>query len=102
MKRPNITPREWTACSGHAGEKYNIETRGRDNDCEPVATLIGPDRRANARAIASVPKLLAALEHVVEPIGHYIGKGKYPRVSISVSAFEQMKAALIEAGYTFD
>jgi hypothetical protein len=56
------TPGTWTACPGRARERYNIETTSTGNDCEPIATLIGPDREANAKLVAAAPELLAALK----------------------------------------
>ncbi len=58
------TPGPWSACSGDAGQKFNIECAGTGNDLLPVAILKGPDRRANARLIAAAPDLLAALEEI--------------------------------------
>ena len=59
------TPGPWLPCSGDAGRIINIEVNGPHNDCLPVATLRGPDRKANARLIAAAPELLAALQHLL-------------------------------------
>jgi len=62
------TPGDWIACPGNKDGKRHIriETRGEENGLEPVATLTGPDREANAALIAAAPDLLAALEALFE------------------------------------
>ena len=56
------TPGPWASCSGLAGQRFRIECKGVHNDSDPVATLTGPDRAANARLIAQAPRLLSALK----------------------------------------
>lgn len=54
----------WQYCPGNAKQIYKIESKGAGNDCYEIATLRGPDRRANAELIAAAPTLLSACERV--------------------------------------
>jgi hypothetical protein len=94
MKRPNITPESW-----HIGKRAGAEhgaiygAKG-----EEIALPLGffmddQEAKANARAIAALPDLLAALEtslSIIEDIPH---PGNY--------AAESIRQALVKAGYTF-
>lgn len=104
MKRPNITPGNWRQNS--VAVQHDIH----DVLSEEGATVAfipgkGLRRKADGKAIAALPELLAALEalHAVGKEGvamrHETGKPTW-------SALEETKkltqAALIQAGYTFD
>ena len=97
MKRPNITAGEWTACPGLSKQRYRIETRGTGNDCEPVATLTGPDRDANARFIAAAPDMAKALERLLA-CPDLAFDAMEPE---SLEAMAEARAALTKAGYEF-
>lgn len=102
MKRPNITPGEWKT-NEHGRILANGATLLVKGVALPHYTSL--EIEANARAIASVPKLLAALE----PFASFfngdladVGGGTLVTPSLKLQAFKDAKAALIEAGYTFD
>ena len=58
MNKENCTKGPVTPCTGDAGEKINIECKGPHNDLLPIATLRGPDRKANAELIAETFNVL--------------------------------------------
>jgi len=123
MKRPNITPGKWQrngttvfALTPYRGDSPQMARRCPDG-INKFSTRVSGDNsvksggaddeelEANARAIAALPELLAALEalHAVGKKGvamrHETGKPTW-------SALEETKkltqAALTQAGYTFD
>lgn len=96
MNRPNYTPGPWFSCPGNAKRHFKIECNGSDNDLEPVATLTGPDREANAQGIAAFHDWRESLEKLntwlIAP-------------DTSKATLQEMhaltKAALKKAGYIF-
>lgn len=85
MKRPNITPGEWIVsrlASPDYAPQYGIYSSENVND---FAIIKGDE--ANARAIAALPDLLAALEQILQE-----GAGWECEVT---------QSALLQAGYTF-
>ena len=99
MKRPNVTPGNW-----HLGKRAGAEhgaiygAKG-----EEIALPLGffmedQEAKANARAIAALPDLLAALEDAYETLKSLHFQAYDGCHESEVAA----KAALIKAGYTFD
>lgn len=100
MKRPNITPGEWTV---NEAEIKFFQASNIYSEKDEVITLgcsqIKDKAEANARAIAALPKVLAALETslaMAEAVQEVMPTDELPK------AIAEIKAALIEAGYTFD
>lgn len=91
MKRPNITPGKWNknsfTVSGPIGDRIA--------DCNASTGKSDAEKEANARAVAALPDLLAALEHM-----HTLLNSPPPNKPGGVSR-EKIKSALIKAGYTF-
>jgi len=90
------TPGPWIACKGDAGQHINIECKRAGNDCQPIATLKGPDKEANARLIASAPELLEALEGLLDQIENgmpFTGSKK----DMERASVEQARAAIAKA-----
>lgn len=106
MKRPNITPGEWTAEPAMENQDCGIRIHTPESAAYGMAHIYSPgaNAEANARAIAALPALLTALEAL-----HAIGKDgvamRHETGKPTWSALEETKkltqAALIEAGYTF-
>ena len=101
MKRPNITPGEWKR-NEHGRILANGDTLGVIGVSLPH--YANAEAEANARAIAALPKVLAALE----PLAYFfkgdlsaVGGGTHVAPSFPLQAFKDAKAALLEAGYTF-
>jgi hypothetical protein len=91
MKRPNITPESW-----HIGKRAGAEhgaiygAKG-----EEIALPLGffmddQEAKANARAIAALPDLLAALEKIESELA-----------DIDLPFPSYAREALVKAGYTF-
>lgn len=106
MKRPNITPGNWkTRNSGGKTIVCRDDSQAIGIPLDVCRVWQSSLTEANARAIAALPELLAALEalHAVGKEGvamrHETGKPTW-------SALEETKkltqAALTKAGYTFD
>ena len=108
MKRPNITPGPWTT---RMADCVYSDAKGRFiADCERTPfdkRPAPPDEqdRVNAKAIAAVPELLAALETFPEFPDDF-----HPNNPDAVGAFaeavtrwkeEQARRALTKAGYEF-
>lgn len=103
MKRPTITLEKWT---------QTADTVWLDSRTSAVVTTIDRNGQvtranhsadcANARAIASVPALLAALEEMLDE-ARQAGIDTMPGDDFAGFniACENAKAALIQAGYTF-
>jgi hypothetical protein len=91
MKRPNITPGDWKT-NEHGRILANGATLLVKGVALPHYTSL--EIEANAHAIAAVPKLLAALESCLLRLDHHDAQ--------SAPECLQARAALIEAGYTFD
>ena len=89
MKRPNITPGEWKR-NEHGRILANGDTLGVIGVSLPH--YANAEAEANARAIAALPKVLAALETLAHGLNY----------DESSNDYQIVKAALIEAGYTFD
>jgi len=107
MKRPPITPHNWTAIydspssviPGHAIKAMDV--------CKtPVAIVLKgqgaskkgiAEQKANARAIATVPDLLFVAERLVECLPEM----KDSEFAGLVTIMRQAKAALTAAGYEF-
>ena len=53
-----FTPGRFIACSADGGKAINIECKGGGNDCQPIARLSGPDRKANGALFVAAPDLL--------------------------------------------
>ena len=98
MKRPQITPGDW-----HLGQRA-----GADHGAiygpkgEEIALPLGffmedKEAKANARAIASIPALLEALESCLERMDKVQAMTNYPLAWPR----EQARAALTLAGYEF-
>lgn len=113
MKKPNITPGEWTACNtgktmseGHNQPRGVISlARGHELVCGAFADHRGGilECDANATAIAAIPKLLEALEMVL-PDWHKEDDGTAHDLGIvaelTVGNVRAIKSALLAAGYT--
>jgi hypothetical protein len=91
MKRPNITPGDWKT-NEHGRILANGATLLVKGVALPHYTSL--EIEANARAIASVPKLLATLESALNTLEDC--------ETCEPGTAREVKAALIEAGYTFD
>lgn len=115
MKRPNITPGPWK--TNHDPEAIADVWQDSTNprrfvSCSPFtgnrSRMREKEKRdewaANARAIAAVPKLLAALERCLPDDVEDDGTLHDGKVAgeISMGDMRAIKEALIEAGYTFD
>jgi hypothetical protein len=105
MKRPNITPGAWR--QNKTAVKHDIydvlDSEGGTIAFVPVADKGSKHAKSNGQAIASVPKLLAALEDIArlvetEPENQH--EAQVQRYCQSPAAWARQ--ALIEAGYTFD
>ena len=90
MKRPNITPLPWN-CTKGVIPCVNAQI-GR-TPVNIAKTIYGShdDALNNARAIAALPDLLAALEQIAVELA-----------DIDLPLPPYAKAVLIKAGYTFD
>jgi len=105
MIKPNITPGNWIAGSLREGF-HPIFTLCSDWPLADVLQEHSQGRhKANARAIAATPKLLEALERALElaeTARQYFPKSvkNSDRFKLELSN-ATIKAALIEAGYTF-
>ena len=94
MKCPNITPGEWKATNVNG--TYVVRDSTHRTVSENPGVTYQDD--ANARAIAALPELLAALEDCLQSLERMPEtEGAYKFTCIN-----QAKAALIKAGYTFD
>jgi len=102
MKRPNITPGEW-----HLGKRAGAEHGAIYGEKgEEVALPLGffmedAEAKANARAIASVPALLAAMEDLI-PFADVDLEPDELTVEVPIEKLMKLKFALQDAGYTFD
>lgn len=106
MKRPNITPGNWTAEPAMEKQDCGIRIHTPESAAYGMAHIYSPGANveANARAIASVPKLLGALEEVKNMSQNIADSmtevGFHPYNTNRV--LDLVHDALIEAGYTFD
>lgn len=99
MKRPNITPGEWRQNAVAVQHDIHDVLSG---DGATVAFIPGKGlhRKADGKAIAALPALMAALEKlVIEAAITDHGEGN---LEIGRSTFKEACAALTAAGYTFD
>jgi hypothetical protein len=101
MKRPNITPGKWKKRTA------NGKTIICREDSQTVGVPLDVCRvwqssftEANARAIAAVPALMAALDELLATHELRGLKGE-TFTPLQIRAADAAKAALIEAGYTF-
>jgi len=101
MEKPNITPGPWEKHSGVGN--YDVAPTGlyesKTGNCICSFGHVHSQNRpeafcANARAIAAVPELLAALEKALSIIEDTPYPGNYAAADI--------RAALEKAGYGFD
>ena len=60
------TPGPYFACSADGGNAINIECKGDGNDSFPIATLKGPDRKANGALFAAAPDMLEVLQTILK------------------------------------
>lgn len=99
MTKPNITPGPWRA-KCHEGEYFV----GHGNDLPSALFLMNSvsNQKEDAKAIAAVPDLLAALEKALESLEAIHDHG-FPGITNNDAqdAESGAKAALIKAGYTF-
>ena len=99
MKKPNITPGNWTHKATAGNHDFAIYPEETGND----VALVRDFNEANAQAIASVPLLLEALEalHAIGKNGavmvHETGK---PQWSALEETVKPARSALLAAGYT--
>jgi hypothetical protein len=92
MKKPNITPGKWSDdlwATGHSISGSG-QTVARLSECNNAET--------NSRAIAALPELLAALEKCLALTAP---KNRGALKSYESPEYQQVKAALTKAGYTF-
>lgn len=103
MKRPNITPGEWIVsrlASPDYAPQYGIYSSENVND---FAIIKGDE--ANARAIAALPDLLAALEQAYQLLK--TARQYFPKRIRNSDTFQlelacaAIGSALTKAGYTF-
>lgn len=99
MKRPNITPEEWNI-SKHATPEYAPQFGIHDGQHD-FAIVKGDNAEANACAIAALPALLDALDELLATHELRGVKGE-TFTPLQIRAADAAKAALIQAGYTFD
>ena len=108
MNKPNITQGTWTV-GINPGEVFNTDRTKRIVDNSYVPTQCSridypeQEREANARAIAALPDLIAALAGMLESYAPFHQqsverKGGEDGLHSSVRA---ARAALTKAGYTF-
>lgn len=95
MKRPNITPGKWIKSEK---DRHGLWIETNEDEPEEIcmvsaATVSYPEFRANIKAIAAVPELLAALETALSVIEDLPYPANYPA--------EALRAALTKAGYEF-
>lgn len=93
MKRPNITPGKWTKSEK---DRHGLWIETNEDEPEEIcmvsaATVSYPEFRANIKAIAAVPELLAALETLAHGLNHDENSNDY----------QIIKDALTKAGYEF-
>lgn len=105
MKRPNITPAPWRIKS--TNKSASLEILGGDK-FNHIALCDGKRKeshfqaqQANARAIAALPELLAAMEGVI-PFADVDLEPDEKTVEVPIESLKEIKAALTKAGYTFD
>jgi len=112
MKRPNITPGLWEVTDEYTALLHNDlreetvwEVNGRESGNSPAYAT----SEEHAYAIAALPDLLAALEHVKSRMENALNAGHCMRYADAVkgeaSAFMEdyaiVRQALTKAGYTF-
>jgi hypothetical protein len=97
MKRPQITPGPWKACQETTRGEFVTETRIRSADDSHIAHVTPCAVEANARAIASVPALLEALELAETTIQRLAPNGS----RATQGTRDVIAAALTLAGYEF-
>jgi hypothetical protein len=103
MKRPNITPGEWTLvpCPENT---WNVSgfIHTKEGDIETATAMT--KGKENALAIAAVPALLSALEkfmtHAQDIADALHEQGHHPDTANQI--IDSVYAALTAAGYTFD
>lgn len=101
MKRPNITPGKWIKSEK---DRHGLWIETNEDEPEEIcmvsaATVSYPEFRANIKAIAAVPELLAALEALVRESGRSMDD-----LDSDVSSHRPLIAAyeaLTKAGYEF-
>jgi len=96
MKRPDITPGPWILDA----------SRNRILDDEGCPIADGYCYSDDARAIAALPDLLAALEtaykNSLSMARQHKLKGCYGSANEHIATAQSIRAALTKAGYTFD
>lgn len=103
MKRPNITPGNWTAEPAMEKQDCGIRIHTPESAAYGMAHIYSPGANveANARAIASVPKLLEAMEDLI-PFADVDLEPDELTVEVPIEKLMKLKFALQDAGYTFD
>lgn len=102
MKRPNITPGEWNTHLGILKSSQEEQLADLRVPVSPFTSLPEKEvREANARAIAAVPALLAALENLYSLAAIQLNQGANMDGLTNCEALAKSKEALIQAGYTF-
>jgi len=94
MKRPNITPGNWKISPAELKVFGTSNVYSETPGCVTLGCSALKESKENAIAIASVPKLLAALESALNTLEDC--------ETCDLATAREVKAALIEAGYTFD
>lgn len=113
MKCPNITPGKWIKSEK---DRHGLWIETNEDEPEEIcmvsaATVSYPEFRANIKAIAAVPELLAALEtalSVIEADVLACERNPYPCAATQEAAIARKRArltkakdALTKAGYEF-
>lgn len=101
MKRPNITPGPWTTAPAMRNQDCGFRIHTPASAPYGMAHIYSPgaDAEENAKAIAAVPDLLAALEALVRESGRSMDD-----LDSDVSSHRPLIAAyeaLTKAGYEF-
>jgi len=75
QKRVRTTPGPWYCGSLDHFDWVEIWNAPADQDRAILGSMVGPNRRANARLVAAAPQMRSALELIVqETLRHYSGK----------------------------
>ncbi len=95
MKKPEITPGPWNLKTLHGSTNGQIYGKNGEKIAKPLCFfMFDSEVKANGKAIAALPDLLEALERAVSIIEDLPHPENIPA--------QDLRQALVKAGYTFD